>query len=388
VHKKSEREWRLGTLRVWYLIHKWTSLICTAFLLVLCLTGLPLIFRDEIALWLGNAIEAPPMEADAPWISVDRIVKSARARRPNEFIRAVAQDEDGPMWHVFLGLTPQAPENSTVLTIDARTGQLLNDRRPGQGLMHTVLKLHVELFAGLLGTLFLGVMGLLAIASVVSGIVVYGPFMRRLPFGTVRRAGSRRLWSLDLHNLTGIVTAMWVFMIGTTGVINTLAKPIFSYWQSTQLADMIAPWHGQPVMPPVISLQEAIDRAKAAVPEMDLRSVALPGTPNAGSHHYAVFMKGPTPLTARLLKPVLIDTQDGLVADMREMPWYMIAFRLSQPLHFGDYGGLPLKIVWTLLDLVTIAVLISGLYLWIRPQSGEEAVLSEAYREFSSQGHP
>lgn len=38
---------------------------------------------------------------------------------------------------------------------------------------------------------------------------------------------------------------------------------------------------------------------------------------------------------------------------------------LSQPLHFGDYGGLPLKLLWALLDLLTIVVLASGLYLWI-----------------------
>jgi uncharacterized iron-regulated membrane protein len=37
---------------------------------------------------------------------------------------------------------------------------------------------------------------------------------------------------------------------------------------------------------------------------------------------------------------------------------------LSQPLHFGDYGGMPLKIIWALLDLLTIVILITGLYLW------------------------
>ena len=36
------------TLRLWSAIHKWTSLICTAFIMMLCLTGLPLIFHDEI----------------------------------------------------------------------------------------------------------------------------------------------------------------------------------------------------------------------------------------------------------------------------------------------------------------------------------------------------
>jgi uncharacterized iron-regulated membrane protein len=38
---------------------------------------------------------------------------------------------------------------------------------------------------------------------------------------------------------------------------------------------------------------------------------------------------------------------------------------VSQPLHFGDYGGMPLKIIWALLDIMTIVVIGSGLYLWI-----------------------
>jgi uncharacterized iron-regulated membrane protein len=38
--------------------------------------------------------------------------------------------------------------------------------------------------------------------------------------------------------------------------------------------------------------------------------------------------------------------------------------QVSRPLHFGDYGGLPLKIIWALLDIMTIVVLASGIYLW------------------------
>ncbi|MNW08261.1 hypothetical protein D3C71_2050170 [compost metagenome] len=42
----------------------------------------------------------------------------------------------------------------------------------------------------------------------------------------------------------------------------------------------------------------------------------------------------------------------------------MDAMGLSQPLHFGDYGGRPMQILWALLDVLTIIVLGSGLYLW------------------------
>ena len=36
------------TLRAWSAVHRWTSLVCTVNLLLLCLTGLVLIFHLEI----------------------------------------------------------------------------------------------------------------------------------------------------------------------------------------------------------------------------------------------------------------------------------------------------------------------------------------------------
>lgn len=371
------------TFKTWYLIHKWTSLICTVFLLLLCLTGLPLIFSHEIGHWLGDRVEPPEMPGFAssgmPRANLDRMVEVAKARRPGEFIRFVSQPRDMPdAWNVSMGLTPDAIESSANLTFDARTGELLLDRTSGQGVMHVIDKLHVDLFAGLPGTLFLGFMGLLFVASIVSGVVVYAPYMRKLPFGTVRRERGRRLKWLDLHNLLGIVTVAWVLVVGVTGVINTLARPAFSYWQSTELAAMTAPWRGKPAPATFASLDRAVQTARTAEPTMKPAFVAFPGTPRAGNHHYVVFMRGDTPLTLRLIKPVLIDAQSGEFTGKRDMPWYVTALRVSQPLHFGDYGGLPLQIVWAVLDLITIVVLGSGLYLWfVRRKTPVEARLTK-----------
>ena len=51
------------------------------------------------------------------------------------------------------------------------------------------------------------------------------------------------------------------------------------------------------------------------------------------------------------------------------MPWYLRVLEISRPLHFGDYGGMPLKIIWMLLDIATILVLGSGIYLWLSRRS-------------------
>ena len=85
-------------------------------------------------------------------------------------------------------------------------------------------------------------------------------------------------------------------------------------------------------------------------------------------------MRGNTPLTSRLLKPALVDAETGEITDSRELPWYVATLLLSQPLHFGDYGGMLLKIVWAVLDVITIAVLGTGLYLWLRRRRSRVSV--------------
>jgi uncharacterized iron-regulated membrane protein len=177
----------ITTFKNWSLIHKWTSLICTAFLLLLCLTGLPLIFKDELAVWLGDLVEPPGHVTETEPVVLDALVKDAKSRRPEDHVKFLIRDDAQPAWFVSLGETATAHENSALFMYDARNGAFLHDPPMNEGLLNLLLKLHVELLAGLPGTLFLGVMGILFLASVVSGIVVYGPFMRKLAFGTIRR---------------------------------------------------------------------------------------------------------------------------------------------------------------------------------------------------------
>ena len=350
--------------RLWIFVHKWSSLICTLFMLLLCVTGLPLIFHHEIDHLLG-APQPSPAHDGAPPLSPDRIVEAGRAHLPGKVVQYIFWEQDEPgLTGLIMNHAPDAhPNDSQTLTFDARTGQLL-DGNSGTGPMLFLLRLHTDMFAGLPGKLFLGAMGLLFTGAIVSGIVLYGPFMRRLPFGTVRNGRSWRLIWLDLHNLLGIVTVVWALTVGLTGVLNTWAELMLGHWQATQLAEMTTPYRDKPIPTALAPLETVVAHARQALPGMTPQFVAFPGTLFSSKHHFAVFMHGDQPLTARLLKPVLVDAETGGVTEARDLPWYLTALLVSQPLHFGDYGGMPLKIIWALLDVVTIAVLGSGLYLW------------------------
>jgi uncharacterized iron-regulated membrane protein len=357
-------------LRAWSWLHKWSSLVSTLFLLLLCLTGLPLIFHHQIGEWLGTEVSAAAMRGDTPRVSLDQVMQVAKACFPGKNGMFVSQEpDDDKVWFVTMSDTPTSSTDLKQVAVDARTGQALAEPKLDRGVMFVIRTLHVELFAGQAGKLFLGFMGLLMLVAIVSGVVLYAPFMRKLRFGEVRRGRSTRVKWLDLHNMLGIVTLAWALVVGATGIVNTWADLVVEHWRNDQMADMLAPYRGMPPITRLGSLEKAVAAARAQEPDMKIGFIAFPGTSFSSGHHYTVFMRGREALTARLLKPVLVDAVTGEVSASRAPPWYLSALLLSQPLHFGDYAGVPMQWLWAALDVATIIVLGSGLYLWTGKRS-------------------
>lgn len=360
-----------ATVRAWFLVHKWTGLICTAFLLMLCVTGLPLIFYDEIEALTGDApadLAGRSSSGEGPGLlPLDDILARALAARPGDVPLFMAFDNRSSLITVTTGPAPDAPVSAMTLhLLDRATGEPAGPPDES-GVMDFLLQLHTDMFLGLPGMLFLGLMGVLFVAAIVSGVVLYAPFMRRLDFGTLRTGRSRRLKWLDHHNLLGVVTLAWAAVVGVTGVVNAFAEPLVASWRANGVAAMTRAYAGRPALPPERygSLDRAMAEARRALPGLRPQFIAFPGGAWSSGHHYAVFFQGSTPLTEQLLTPALIDAATVTLTDTRPMPLYMQALQLSRPLHFGDYGGLPLKLLWAALDLFTIVVLGSGLYLWV-----------------------
>lgn len=369
-----------STIRIWFLVHKWTSLVCTIFLLMLCVTGLPLIFHDEIDRMSGGerqyGMPGVGSSGTAPGLlSLDAMMAKALAARPGDVPLFMAFDNDQPSMTITTGPRPDAPGSQmTIQSFDRSTGKALGVEAE-DGMMHFLLQLHTDMFLGLPGMLFLGAMGLLVTAALVSGVVLYAPFMRKLRFGTLRASRSARLKWLDYHNLLGIVALAWMTVVGVTGVINTLEDPINSVWRQSELAEMTRDYAGKGALPPERygSLDRAMAAARKALPGNNPQFIGFPGGHFSSGHHYAVFFQGDTPLTERLLTPALIDAETGAFTAARSMRWYNKSLALSRPLHFGDYGGLPLKILWAILDIFTIVILVTGLYLWLGKRRASSA---------------
>ena len=117
----------------------------------------------------------PAFAQDAAQRSVTRVTLSV-----------MSFDTDRPVVNVTTGPRADAPgPEMHFASYDLTSGEVVPPV-PGGGVMDFILQLHTDMFAGLPGMLFLGAMGVLFVAAIVSGVVLYAPFMRRLEFGTVR----------------------------------------------------------------------------------------------------------------------------------------------------------------------------------------------------------
>jgi uncharacterized iron-regulated membrane protein len=365
--------------RKWAWVHKWSSLVSTVFLLMLCVTGLPLIFHHEIDDLLHETAHPSQAVPGARPANLDSILEEVHHRYPGKVIQFVSWDQDEP-GVLYLSINDSVaadPLTNKFARFDANTGAFLDEPEFSGRFTTIMYRLHTDMYAGLPGKLFLGLMGLFFVAAIVSGIVIYGPFMRKLRFGEIRQNRARPVRWLDWHNFLGIVVVAWALVVGGTGILNTWADLVIKVWQYTQLTEMLGAGKDKPVPTKLASLEKAVELARQKLPDMEPQTVAFPGTVFAGPAHYVIFCRGNTPLTSRLLKPVVIDGETGAFTDTRDLPWFVTTLLVSKPLHFGDYGGMTLKIIWALLDLVTIVILITGLYLWMARRRAPTDQVSE-----------
>jgi uncharacterized iron-regulated membrane protein len=148
-----------------------------------------------------------------------------------------------------------------------------------------------------------------------------------------------------------------------------LSTPLFEKWQSDELPKRLMVYHGKQPPARLGSVESAVRTVQNALPDATVWSVVFPYAHGGSPRHYLIWTHGNSPVRSRLFTPVLVDAETGLLTAALSLPWYLKALELSRPLHFGDYGGVPMKALWVLLDVITIVVLGSGLYLWFKKRN-------------------
>jgi uncharacterized iron-regulated membrane protein len=346
-------------------LHRWTSLIATVPFLILCLTGTVLIFHEEIDHAMGVV---PEVSASATQRPMSDSVATVLAEAPGQRVLSVAMEEDHP-GVVMVATAPaqdRGYDRSVFHFADAATARLVGGVDLEKTLTGFLFTLHANWFLGPIGELIGALIALLVLLSLLSGLVVYAPYVKRIAFGVLRRGRGARLLQLDLHNFIGAVVLGWALVVTITGLMLGFGTLAAGVWQANELPRLQAEFGGAMVDPrkPVATVDQAWQAAAQAVPDGKVLSVIWPDTDFSTQRHYTVFLSGTGGLRERMYQIALVDGETGKVAAVKQPPWYLQAIWLSQPFHFGDYGGLPLKLLWTLCVWLTLFITVNGAWLW------------------------
>lgn len=354
-------------LNLW--LHRWASLVAMLPFLILCLTGTVLIFHDEIDAALGT-VPTASIEAGGAHAPFAKAVAGVLAEHADERALSIGLD---PEEHPGILLVVTAPKGDHGFDRARLRFAHLDTGQPSESggdvdktLTGFLLKLHSQWFLGPLGEVIGSLIALLVLASLLSGLVVYASHVKHVALGVLRRGRDPRLRQLDLHNLIGVVVLGWLLVVTVTGVLlgfGTIAQMI---WQGTELKDVRARYIGVAVDPehPPVDVDRAYAATLAAAPKgWHVISIIFPGTDFSTDRHYSALVGGEG-LDKRLFRIALIDAADGSVPVVLQLPWYLKAILIAQPLHFGDYGGIPLKLLWTACAWLTLFITGNGAWLW------------------------
>ena len=363
-------------MRKIYLIHQWVSLVCALFLLLLTLTGLPLLFRGEINAW--NTLNLPPrgepMALREIWAGLPQGTEAVMQAFPTKEILAVTPDgEDGTLYFLVKDRGGKAGRShmrmgGEQIMYEVRTGTLFNRQErvyrseAVQEFMHTMHILHVRLGLEEGGRDFLAAMCVLSVISIVSGVYLYLPMMKTLAFGTRRRRSSRLFWS-DWHKLTSVFAGTWAALMCVSGVFIVLDSVGMRDYQRTAQTMAAEHFSAQEQSASLLLPEEALAQMQEAFPAKDIISMRLP---TADSALYVFQIAEPTVRATDFA----LGTQVYLAAGGGEpflvpVPAWLTMAPFFLNLHIHNHEMTAEKIFWALLILMTAAMIVTGIVLWL-----------------------
>jgi uncharacterized iron-regulated membrane protein len=336
-------------------IHRFTGLIAGAFLLLLSLSGSILLFSDEID------------EATHP--EYYHVAPQSTYKPLQELQQAAAQVIPGQPYLFFLHL-PQSADESLIMRaeygpsfkryiyLNPYTAEVLGQHTNLGKFTGWLLYLHFNLLSGKTGAQIILVVGILFIISLLTGIWIYRHAFRKVLTFKVKLEWHQRnrRWR-NLHRILGVWAIVFNVLIVITGVlmefkvINNHALP------KAKLTPVNT----------AIAYEVLLQKAAVQIPGFKVIGIRPPrkaGDPirftgNAGEP--AIW--GPAPSS------VSFNANTGeveKVINFNNAPFNKKLDASVAPLHFGNYGGMPIKIIYCLFALSPGLLSISGFLIWYR----------------------
>ena len=330
--------------RAFLWLHRWVGVVAGLVILVAAATGALIILERPLNRWLSPALY-PQKPAGGARASVEQALTALREKFPDARVDGIhlpRDDRDALM--LFAG--------HRVMHMEPASGALLGWRARRTGFTQTLVKLHVNLLAGPIGGTIVVVATILTIALALTGLWLWWP----LRIGWFRRGANFRRFNLELHSVAGLYSSIFLLIVAGTGV--TLR---YLHVEHPRIPASNPPAAARER----ITVDEAIQRAEAALPGARAAAIEMPGpNPRAPLRVQLAFPEDGSPAGRSV---VFLDRFTGnvlAVHNARTGTWLERYGNLQLSLHTGAIAGLPSQVLAFLVCLALILQIASGYVLW------------------------
>ena len=359
--------------KVWLAVHRYLGLFAGFVFVIIGLTGSCNVFWKEVDELLNPELVVKKIPGS--FRSLDEIMQSVLTAHPEltgSWMLGMPRHDRAMIMAWYL--VPEAP--MLMVSVDPYTAGIESSRHTGETVVTWIYNLHWQLLFGETGNKILGILGLLLMVSLVSGVYLWWPCSTKVKqaFRIKRGAGSGR-FIFDLHRVTGIHGAVLLFVLAFSGVYlvyGDYVKPIVSVFSPVREAPQ--PKSGEPGGER-ISIAQAVAIADRSCPNTELRWVYTPAGPdgvfkiNKRRPHEAKKSFGSC--------TVWIDQYSGAVLATRDAPQFSAGetfLNLMWPIHNGEALGLPGRILVFVTGFVQLVLYITGLMRWVQKRKGKRSV--------------
>ena len=371
---------RLQTRRkLWLQAHLWLGLVLGLFLSVIGLTGSVLVFYDAIDKALNAdlmTVRALPA-GEAAFRPLADCLAAANAAMPGQAkLEAILYPADAGSAYAFDYQAPTAVgmADGWQVLVDPYHAQVLGKRlnhKAGDwlppGFVAFVFFLHDALLVGGVGGTLVGVMAVLLLFSVLTGLIVWWPLTGKWRRALVikRRASAERL-NHDLHQTFGFYAAPVLLAVLLSGIYMNLPGQFMAlvklFSPATRSFEDLPHSMPLPGAKP-LSLEQALDIARSRYPEGRLNWLRPALVPKAT--HQISFRDVPGLSRFWSERQIFIDPYSGAILAVRGpatrqtlgegfMDW-------QWPLHSGKAFGWPGRILVFLTGLACPGLFVTGL---------------------------
>lgn len=375
-------------IKVYKDVHIWIGIVCGLMLFIAFYAGAVTMFEQPLQRWAtppSQLAPAPPL-ADAETLLAAVVAAHPEAARRYRIVVAPTPEEPARVIWATRGERPrQFIEYGASFAAD---GSLQVERLRKTPAAELVDRMHQLVGLPMPDAPARWVMGAVALAyavALLSGLIVLLPTLAKDVFALRAGKNIKRMW-LDAHNALGIFSLPFHLVIALTSVVFAFHDPFYDTQAKVLYGGQID-W-GQHEEAPrgtaPLPASELLARANAQLPGFEVFNFSF--TRDADGHLEA----GITGLDVRrgtrgrTWMRTHLDPYTGSI-DTHDLPGHMDgwdeAVNAFFALHFGSYGGNPVRWLYVAMGLAGALLFYTGNLLWVesrrRRRKGAETVVQK-----------